>query len=90
MNNLDLTPYSRKELSLVMFNTQHLYSEMMRIMDSVNSLHVKEYIKDFIKDQGYEYTEAQWDFFKNDLLSHYDELRTQILVEQLKQAQEGL
>jgi hypothetical protein len=89
MNNLDLTPYSRKELSLVMFNTPHLYSGLMRIIDS-NSFRRRDQIIDFIKDQGYEYTEAQWDFFKNDLLSHYDELRTQILVEQLKQAQEGL
>lgn len=88
MNNLDLTPYSRKELSLVMFNTQHLYSEMMRIIDSKSF--TKELLINFIKEQGYKYTEDQWDFFKNDLLSHYDELSTKILVEQIKQAQEGL
>ena len=88
MNNLDLTPYSRKEISLVMFNTQHLYSEMMRIIDSKSF--TKELLINFIKEQGYKYTEDQWDLFKNDLLSHYDELSTKILVEQLKQAQKGL
>ena len=88
MNNLDLTPYSRKELSLVMFNTQHLYSEMMRIIDSVNFK--KEHLINLLDDHGYKYTEAQWDFFTDDLLRHHDELRTQILIEQIKQAQEGL
>ena len=88
MNNLDLTPYSRKELSLVMFNTQHLYSEMMRIVDAGSN--TKELLINFIKKQGYKYTQAQWNFFKNDLMDHYNELRHQILIEQLKQAQEGL
>jgi hypothetical protein len=89
MNEFDLTPYSNKELSLVMFNTPHLYSGLMRIVDS-NSFSRRDQIIDFIKDQGYIYRDDQWDFFKNDLLSHYDELRTQTLVEQLKQAQKGL
>lgn len=88
MNTKDLTQYSDKELSLQMFNNEYLYNNMMRIIDAIDN--AKELLINFLNDQGYIYTEAQWNVFKDDLLEHSNELRFQMLIEQLKQAKYGL
>lgn len=83
MNNLDLTPYSNKELSLVVFNTQGLFSEMMRLIDSVNFK--KEHLTNFLKNQGYKYTIAQWELLADDLIKHREETMTQRIIQQYEQ-----
>ena len=72
----NLTNCSNKELSLIMFNNQSLYSGMMDILNSHTEqkspgINTHDLLKDFIDSQGYKYTDEQWELFKSDVITHY-------------------
>ena len=91
----NITKHSVRELSLIVFNTQHLYSEMMRILDAhINprpiGVTTEGLLKQLIADQGYKYTQSQWNIFKSDVSNHYNEMMSKVLQDQIQQATQGL
>ena len=69
----DLTTYSDKELSLIVFNNEYLYSKMMQFYDN-KSINTTFALTDLLVKNGYKYTNKQWSNFVSDINSHTKEL----------------
>ena len=62
MNNMNLTEYSDRELSIIINNDECLYNMRFTLT------------KDNLKDLGFTFTSSQWDEFKDDLADELEEV----------------
>jgi hypothetical protein len=70
----DLREYSDKELSLIVFNTHDLYTKLMSYWG--NKIDFKIQIISLLIDNNIIYNDNQWNYFVNDIKSHFNELNS--------------
>ena len=78
---IDITKYSDKELSLLVFNTEELYRHVEAFCEVIKHEDDQKYkrknihaLKGFAEAlSGYKSTRAQWDVLQQDIKQHYSE-----------------
>ena len=78
---IDITKYSDKELSLLVFNTEELYKHVEAFCEVIKHEDDPKYkrknihaLNDFAEAlSGYKVTRAQWDVLQQDITQHYRE-----------------
>jgi len=81
MKKIDITKYSDKELSLLVFNTEELYKHVEAFCEVVKHEDDPKYkrknihaLKGFAEALSkYKSTRAQWDVLQKDIKQHYKE-----------------
>ena len=81
MKKIDITKYSDKELSLLVFNTEELYRHVEAFCEVIKHEDDPKYkrknihaLKGFAEAlSGYKSTRAQWDVLQQDIRQHFRE-----------------